>query len=49
MKEVKLGMKVAEQFQTPGGGKPRIRVIYFDSNKPYHSNAGRFNVVRIKK
>jgi hypothetical protein len=41
-------MRVVEQF----AGPPRIRTIEFDnfkSNLPYHSNAGAFNVVRIKQ
>ncbi|MER3478871.1 MAG: hypothetical protein C4287_23410 [Leptolyngbya sp. ERB_1_2] len=38
------GMKVMEQGPSWG---PRIREIKFDSSQPYHSNAGRFNIVRV--
>jgi hypothetical protein len=39
------GMEVMEQGPSFA---PRIRVIMFDSTLPYLSDAGRFNVVRVK-
>jgi hypothetical protein len=38
------GMRVMEQGPN---WRPRIREIRFDSSQPYHSNAGRFNIVRV--
>jgi len=44
-KDFKVGMRVIEQVNSP----PRVNTIWFDPSKPYFQNAGRFNVVRLKK